>query len=132
MVKDGTRAAKGGVKIVFDVPESSVNGVVTVVAAAGFTVGRYYPDHYQHEGGGGAELGAVRLGAEMPRTEFTAEEVERIVAAFDEVQIEAGFVCERQGTDTWEAGGGGDPGVREPRRPVAPVLDAAVEMSVPN
>jgi hypothetical protein len=130
MVNDGIRAAEGGVKIVFDVPELSVDGVSAVVAATGFTVARYYPDH-QHVGDGGAELGWVRLGAEMPRTQFTAEQEERIVASFDAVHLKAGFACERRGTDTWEAGGGGEARVREPRRPTAPVLDAAVDIAVP-
>jgi hypothetical protein len=129
MVNDEIRATEGGVKIVFDVPESSVEEISTAVA--GFTVGRYYRDH-QHVGDGGAESGWVRLGAEVPRTQFTAEEEDRIVASFDAVQSKTGFVCERRGTDTWEAGGGGEAGVREPRRPTPPVLDAAAEIAVPH
>lgn len=131
MVDDEFRASEGGVKIVFDVPEASVADVSTVVAAAGFTVRRYFPRQL-YVGSGGAELGWVRLGAEMPRTLFTDEEADRIVDAFDAVQNRDGFVCERRGTDSWQAGTGGQGGVREPRRTTPPVPAPGAEKAVPT
>lgn len=130
MVDDGFRASEGGVKVVFDVPEPSVADVSRVLAAAGFTVREYYPAKLA-VGKGGAESGWVRLGAEMPRALFTDEEERRIVASFDGVQRSDGFVCERRGADTWDAGGGGEGGVREPRRR-RPLVPAGAANAVPT
>jgi hypothetical protein len=107
----------GGVKIVFDVPETVVEDVVPAVRAAGFDVHRYYHPDDEHRPGGSAP-GHVRLGAARAMHEFTQAEQDAIVAAFDEVEARAGFVCSRVGVDTWTSGGhDGTAGVREPRRP---------------
>jgi hypothetical protein len=103
MANHGFHPREGGVKVVFDVPEGTAAMVLPLVTAAGFTVRAYYSDGERH-GAGRAEPGWIRLGAEMPRTAFTNEEEEAIVAAFDRVHGSSGFVCRRCGTDSWEGG----------------------------
>ena len=114
---DDFESAEGGVKIVFDVPESDVRDVEALVAAAGLVVHRYYDPADQHRPGGSA-AGYVRLGAERSMRRFTDAEVDAIVTEFDEVQARADFTCVRVGTDSWTAGGGGRSGDREPRVPL--------------
>jgi hypothetical protein len=108
---------EGGVKVVFDVREAEVAAAERVVSVAGFEVRRYYRLGKEPRTGGAA-AGWVRLGAERPMREFSEAESDRIVAAFDALQREAGFSCVRVATDQWTAGGeGGLAGDREPRRP---------------
>jgi hypothetical protein len=96
---------EGGVKIVFDVPESAVEQVVRTVGEAGFDVRRYYAGHPELEHGlGGSAPGYVRMGAERQCQEFSDAEQAAIVAAFDAVQARTGFVCTRAGVDVWTAG----------------------------
>jgi hypothetical protein len=108
---------EGGVKIVFDVPEDAVDGVVAEIAAAGFVVGRYYTRETEHRSGG-SEPGWIRLGAAQPMRDFTEAEQHRIVAAFDAASQALAIPCRRMGTDGWTAGGGDDGATddREPHR----------------
>lgn len=114
--------AEGGVKIVFDVLESDVHDVQTLVAAAGFAVHRYYHPTDEHRPGGSA-AGYVRLGAERPMRQFTDAEVDAIVTDFDQLQARKPFNCVRVGTDSWTAGGRGRSGDREPRVPLPKTYD---------
>lgn len=117
MDTQASESREGGIKVVFDVPEADADDVSGVVAAAGFSVRRYYGDEEQH-GAGTAAPGWIRLGAEQPMTRFTKAEQESIVATFDAVQRESGFTCSRCGTDVWTAGHDtAAAGVRAARRP---------------
>jgi dienelactone hydrolase len=115
---------EGGVKVVFDVPEDAVDDVAQRIAAAGFTVGRYYASETENRIGG-SDPGWIRLGAERPMVEFNEAEQHRIVAAFDAVLQELAIPTRRIGTDAWTAGGRdtGLAGDRAPRRP-APITDS--------
>jgi hypothetical protein len=117
VTKPGFVPRDGGVKIVFDVPETVVDDAVSAVRAAGFDVHRYYHPGDEHRPGGSAP-GHVRLGAQRAMHEFTQAEQDAVVAAFDDVEARAGFACSRVGVDAWTSGNHDGPaGVREPRRP---------------
>ncbi len=94
---------EGGVKVVFDVQESDVENVTRVLTKVGFDVRHYYSTEKEHIVGG-SPPGWIRLGAEKRMREFTLVEQEVIVAGFDEVWAASGFICDRQGTDSWTAG----------------------------
>lgn len=129
MLDDRFPTREGGVKIVFDVPESHVGEATRFVAASGFEVRRYYEAGPEH-GPGRAPAGWIRLGAERALHEFTEAEQSRIVMEFDAVRDAArtaGIACLQLGVDTWTAGGGGA-GVRELRRPRPRASGAAAEL----
>lgn len=95
---------EGGVKVVLDVPDGTVEHVLAHLSDAGFAAQRYYRDPVPAPGSGGAPAGWTRLGAEKPWLTFTPAEQDRIVADFEEQRTAHRFECHVIGHEFWTAG----------------------------
>lgn len=130
MPQPGSGPREGAITIVFDTPRHEVERVTGAVAAAGFAVRPYYPAG-REDRPGGAPAGSVRMRAERPMLLFTQAEVDAAEAEFRPI-VTDGLPIVVVGTETWQAGGGGSAGDREPRVPPVPPRAGSGEAHTPT